>query len=328
MLLSIIINNYNYGRYLDDCLSSATAYRSESVEVIVVDDGSKDNSRSVIEAWRDRVNSVFKENGGQMSAYAEGFERARGEWCIFLDADDRIYCEELFKLLARGVGDKVVKLQYPLRVIDGKGNPTGRVVPRGAMRSVDFKVMINEYGEYISPPGSGAVYRRSYLEEVLPYFSREFEERTAADAPLYVSAPMFGEVWSTPLVCGEYRSHCSGDSRMSFESDLSPAVWKHYWYLKRLVSARNRVVSKMFKARGEPSRIGRSRMVSDLKRLVAVCAVREGWYRKRVLWASCGRVMQNPSYAANFKILAMGWFVAVTYLEHFGVRRKLLEGVL
>lgn len=87
-LSSILINNYNYGRFLGDAIESALNQAYPNVEVIVVDDGSTDNSRELIASFGDKVIPVLKKNGGQSSALNAGFEACRGEWIHLLDSDD------------------------------------------------------------------------------------------------------------------------------------------------------------------------------------------------------------------------------------------------
>jgi hypothetical protein len=87
-LVSILINNYNYGRFLGDAIDSALGQSYPCIEIVVVDDGSTDNSRAVIETYAERVVPVFKQNGGQASAFNAGFAKCQGEMVCFLDSDD------------------------------------------------------------------------------------------------------------------------------------------------------------------------------------------------------------------------------------------------
>ena len=87
-LVSILINNYNYGRYLGTAIESALNQTYSPTEVIIVDDGSTDNSREVIASFGSRVISVLKINGGQASAFNAGFAASRGNLICFLDSDD------------------------------------------------------------------------------------------------------------------------------------------------------------------------------------------------------------------------------------------------
>ena len=96
-LVSIIINNYNYEAFLAQAMESALAQTYTPVEVVVVDDGSVDNSRAVIERYaaqyKGRVIPVLKENGGQASALNAGVLASQVDIICFLDADD-IYLPE------------------------------------------------------------------------------------------------------------------------------------------------------------------------------------------------------------------------------------------
>src|SRR5512140_2792158 len=89
-LVSIIITNYNYGRFLASAIESALRQRYPAIEVIVVDDGSTDNSREVMGCYEKRIVPVFKQNGGQASSMNAGFSQSHGEIVIFLDADDML----------------------------------------------------------------------------------------------------------------------------------------------------------------------------------------------------------------------------------------------
>src|SRR6266705_326520 len=87
-LVSIVINNYNYARFLRDAIDSALNQSYDRTETIVVDDGSTDNSREIIAGYGDRIIAVLKENGGQNSAFEAGFATSSGSIVCFLDSDD------------------------------------------------------------------------------------------------------------------------------------------------------------------------------------------------------------------------------------------------
>src|SRR4030043_1501176 len=87
-LASIIITCYNYEKLLPRAIDSALQQTYPKKEIIVVDDGSTDNSRHIINSYGDRIIPVFKENGGLNSATNAGFFASHGEIIFFLDADD------------------------------------------------------------------------------------------------------------------------------------------------------------------------------------------------------------------------------------------------
>ena len=87
-LVSVLINNYNYGRFVGEAIASALAQTYPGVEVIVVDDGSTDDSREEIAAFQGRIKAVLQANGGQAAALNAGFAASKGAWILLLDSDD------------------------------------------------------------------------------------------------------------------------------------------------------------------------------------------------------------------------------------------------
>jgi glycosyltransferase involved in cell wall biosynthesis len=98
-LVSILINNYNYGSFLSESIESALAQTYSNCEVIVVDDGSTDCSREVIARYGNRIVPVVKENGGQASAFNAGFAASKGDIICFLDADDLLLPEKVSSIV-------------------------------------------------------------------------------------------------------------------------------------------------------------------------------------------------------------------------------------
>jgi glycosyltransferase involved in cell wall biosynthesis len=98
-LVSILINNYNYGRFLKEAIDSALNQTYPNIEVIVVDDGSTDGSQAIIEGYGDRIIAVLKQNGGQASAFNAGFAASCGKIICFLDADDTFKPEKVSKMV-------------------------------------------------------------------------------------------------------------------------------------------------------------------------------------------------------------------------------------
>lgn len=87
-LVSILINNYNYGLYLKSAIDSSLRQTYLNTEIIVVDDGSTDGSQEIIRSYGDKIKPVFKSNGGHASALNAGFAASRGDIICFLDSDD------------------------------------------------------------------------------------------------------------------------------------------------------------------------------------------------------------------------------------------------
>jgi len=140
MFVSVIIDNYNYGKFLTKAMNSVLEQSHTNLELVVVDDGSTDNSRSVIRNVCDsdrRALYSFKKNGGQLSGINQGITLAKGDVIFLLDADDyfesdyvekatQVYadhpdCDFLFCGIEHfGASDRTV-LRYPENMITDLG---------------------------------------------------------------------------------------------------------------------------------------------------------------------------------------------------------------
>jgi glycosyltransferase involved in cell wall biosynthesis len=212
-LVSIIITNYNYGRYLRAAIDSALAQTYPQVEVIVVDDGSTDGSREIIEAYGKRVIPIIKLNGGHGSALNAGFAASRGEIVMFLDADDELTVQAAARVV-EAWRPGVAKAQFQLEMVDNRGKPLGRRVPpfNGFIPNGDIRDRIVRFGEYPSSPSSGNAYARAALTRLMPL--DEAIWFAAAEKPLVFLTPFFGDVVSICAPLGRYRIHEDNDSRL------------------------------------------------------------------------------------------------------------------
>jgi len=86
--ISVIIINYKYGSLINCALDSELAQYEPDTEIVVVDNGSRDDSRSVLERYRERVHLIFQGNQGQTGAINAGVQASRGDFICFLDSND------------------------------------------------------------------------------------------------------------------------------------------------------------------------------------------------------------------------------------------------
>lgn len=88
MLCSVIITNHNYATYLESCIQSVLEQDLNAIEIIVIDDGSTDDSRSILSKYSDKIIIIEQENLGACIARNRGLDEANGHWVKFLDSDD------------------------------------------------------------------------------------------------------------------------------------------------------------------------------------------------------------------------------------------------
>jgi glycosyltransferase involved in cell wall biosynthesis len=204
MKFSVLLNNYNYGRFLGEAIDSVLGQTYTDFELIIVDDGSTDDSRAVIASRSDtRIVPILKENGGQASAFRAGIARASGEYVAFLDADDFWDADKLqhcAEALARESG--VALLNHGYRVLgDSAGPPESVPLPAGAY---DFRAALRRHKtELPMVPTSFFVGRLEHCREL----ALDEAWRVAADTPVIVGLALRGKVYNLARVLGTYRCH-------------------------------------------------------------------------------------------------------------------------
>jgi glycosyltransferase involved in cell wall biosynthesis len=87
-LVSVVIPTFNCAKYLSESIDSAVSQTFAEKEVIVVDDGSTDNTKEALEPFKDRIVYIYQDNSGASSARNRGVAQSRGKYIAFLDADD------------------------------------------------------------------------------------------------------------------------------------------------------------------------------------------------------------------------------------------------
>jgi glycosyltransferase involved in cell wall biosynthesis len=237
-LASIVIDNYNYERYLGSAIESALNQTYAQLEVIVVDDGSTDRSREIIAGYGHRIVPVLKDNGGQASAFNAGFRASHGDLVCFLDADDSLLPTAMERSIGRYAAADIAKVHWPLLIIDEQGVETGDRYPEQPLPAGDLRDALIRTGPtpYLNPPTSGNAWSRSFLNKVLPVPEDEF--RLGADAYLLTLAPLYGPLASVTEPQGCYRIHASNhfwhlgfDAQLEFEirthSRLCHALSRH-----------------------------------------------------------------------------------------------------
>ena len=231
--VSIIIDNYNYGRFLREAIDSTLAQTYDRVEVIVVDDGSTDDSREIIADYGTRIIPVLKQNGGQASAFDAGLQISRGSIICFLDADDALFptvIEEVVHCFESA--PDLVKVHWPLLGIDAHGRETGVVTPRDELPRGNLRDIVVQQGpgNQLWTPTSGNAFARWFIEKIFPIIDVRREVSTFLDLYLCSLAPLFGPIDRIARPRGLYRMHGENDSaRGSFDDWLSRelARWEH-----------------------------------------------------------------------------------------------------
>ena len=169
-LVSILINNYNYGLFLAEAIESALAQTYDYCELIIVDDGSVDNSKAVIHKYKSAVTPLFKQNGGQASAINAGFKASKGSIVCLLDADDAFMPHKLERIVQIfQENEEIGWCFHRLKFVDYESKKNLRLSRESISRKCDYRNDIkNGKLNFVPPATSGLCFSRSLLNQILP----------------------------------------------------------------------------------------------------------------------------------------------------------------
>ena len=169
--LSIIVPVYGVEKYIDKCLNSLVKQSLKEIEVIVVNDGTKDNSQKIVDKYvkkyPDKIKSYIKENGGQGSARNYGLKKASGEYIGYVDSDDFVE-KDMYKKLY----NKAKENNYDI-VVCGNYNVSEDY------QNKNIDAFINTYNTDLENIffGKMAVWNKIYKRDILIKNKLEFKEK-------------------------------------------------------------------------------------------------------------------------------------------------------
>lgn len=168
--LSIVALVYNLEKYLPRCLDSLVNQTLDGIEILCVDDGSKDSAPQIIDDYANRypdlVKAFHKENGGEFTTRNYGLERAQGEYVTFVDTDDYVepnWAEKLYNAAKENDADMAV---CGFERID---LATGKVVSRdmtGFGNAVKEVNALDDFCVFINPAPWNKIYKREKVKDL------------------------------------------------------------------------------------------------------------------------------------------------------------------
>ena len=201
---AVVITSYNKAVFVSATIESALAQDYPKTKIVVIDDGSKDNSLAVIERYRGRVTIVAKPNGGQASAFNVAIGQCQEDIIFFLDCDDTLLPDTVSRVVAAwrpGMSKVHFKLQRMLE--DGTPIANSVLPPYETLQTGDLTDMLRRYSFYPSPPTSGNAFSRDFLRSVYPIPEEDY--RSSADTFLIGLAPIYGKIGALASIGGYWR---------------------------------------------------------------------------------------------------------------------------
>lgn len=208
-LVSVIIPNFNYEEYVADAIESVLNQTYENIELIVVDDGSTDNSWKVINRYRDRLKLIKSKNGGVSSARNIGLTAIQGDYVAFLDSDDYWYPNKISSQVSVIIENKADIAFSAVEVCDEN------LVPEAIMFS---DVGFNYFTSYLKRPTSAAIPLACSnalvrTDKVRDSFWFDTNLHTSADIDFFRRLVQRSVVVKSDQVLVKYRRHPNSMSR-------------------------------------------------------------------------------------------------------------------
>ncbi len=161
--ISVVIPTYNYADFISEAVESVLAQTFPVFEIIVVDDGSNDNTEEVIKQFGDKVKYIKQRNGGVCAARNNGVENAGGDFIAFLDADDVWFPEKIEKQMAKFAEDTKIGLVHcRMREFDTESGETMRLHLEGEEGWVADGLLLFDKTIIIGCGGSIIVSRKAF----------------------------------------------------------------------------------------------------------------------------------------------------------------------
>jgi glycosyltransferase involved in cell wall biosynthesis len=212
--ITVVILNYNYQRYLDECIRSVINQTLSPHQIIVVDDGSTDNSRKIIDKYTKQVISIYKENGGMISSANEAFKYLDSDYVLFLDADDYLM-ENCIQEASKFLKERPALVHYYLQMVDDNKNNLS-TFPKKDKYKLSSGNLINKIlkcGSYIKSSTSGNIYSKKALLNLMPIndhkysIENTYHNQFPLDAYLTNKIIYYGDAISIDKTLAFYRQH-------------------------------------------------------------------------------------------------------------------------
>lgn len=243
--VSVVIPSYNHAQYLGEAIQTALNQTYRDFEIIVVDDGSTDNTPQVLAGFGDPVRCIRQENRGLAAARNAGVLAARGEFVAFLDADDSWLAEYLAKMLAAFGNDASVGAVYSgWHYVDS----SGKLLPRTNIQVLERDEMYQAmtFMDFLIP--SCVVVRRECFDR-LGLFDETFRAAQGCeDWDMWIRVLARYAMVGVPQALVKYRVH--GDNMSSNLEQMERAkqvvVAKHFGTEEQKTNAHRRAYGGLY----------------------------------------------------------------------------------
>jgi glycosyltransferase involved in cell wall biosynthesis len=222
MLVSIVTPVFNMDKYIEETIESVLLQNYKCIEYIIIDDGSTDNTRKVINKYKNKANIILQENIGQAKTLNRGWMVSRGTYIGYLSADDLLKRNAVSSMVDK-INNTNYAVVYPdFELIDSNGCYIKNVVTE----EFDIKRLTIDL---VCQPGPGAIFRKEIFNS-LGGWNENLSH--VADFEFWLRAARLGEFIRDPEILASFRVHeGSGSVRKisKCKSNEIIRVMESYW---------------------------------------------------------------------------------------------------
>lgn len=225
--VSVLIDSYNYGHFIEETIESVLnqSLPQENIEIIVVDDGSKDDTSDRVKKYKDKIKFIQKANEGQASALNVAFENSKGEIIFLLDSDDIFYPDKISEVCD-------IYEKYNCNVVYNGLEIFGKNIKNHESETtayfLQFISRINQYLYKLSANDnfssflflaetSGQSYRRDLLDKIMPIPKCFF---CSADLYLHVLPLIYDDIYYLNKKLSGFRQHQKNYRTVNYSESL------------------------------------------------------------------------------------------------------------
>ena len=243
--VSIIIPSYNSAQYIVETLQSVFAQTYKNYEIIVVDDGSIDNTKEVLRPYMGKITYIYKENGGPASARNVGIKHAQGEYIAFLDSDDTWLPEKLEKQVDYLKKHPEIGLVFTDCVrFDEKGLEEQRSKKYPLFKE-NYTMTDLFWGNFI--PTLTVMTKREYLKEV-GYFDENPKIQGSEDYDLWIRIAQEFKICYISQALAKYRVSFKGHNRSDIDRSYLSYIFaleKNFPFMRKENCTKTKTQAKM-----------------------------------------------------------------------------------
>lgn len=197
-LVSIVIPVYNHAEYIGEAINSVLAQDYHEIELIVINDGSTDNTKDVLDKYSDKVTIIYQDNIGQAATLNKGWSIASGDILAYLSSDDTILPAAVSRAVDTLLNDDTLSVVYPdFYLLD----PYSRIVRKVTTPEFEYAKMLTHVS---CPIGPGAFFRK---EAFVKSGDWDCSLRQMPDYDFWLRMGLHGRIARIPEVLAGFRVH-------------------------------------------------------------------------------------------------------------------------